>query len=112
MTVFEKIAAGEIPARVIEETDEFVVVHDVNPQAPVHALMFPRRVIERIGDARLEDADLLGRMLVAVPGIARRLGIAESGFRVVINNGPNAGETVPHLHIHLLGGRRLEWPPG
>ena len=112
MTLFEKIAAGEIPARVIHQNDDFVVIHDVKPQAPVHALMFPRKVIPRIAEARSEDAELLGKMMSAIPAIARQLGIAERGFRIVINNGPNAGETVPHLHIHLLGGRALEWPPG
>jgi len=112
MTTFEKIAAREIPARIVHETDDFLAFHDVHPQAPVHVLIVPKRVIPRIAEATSDDADLLGRMLLAAPEIARQLGIAESGFRVVINNGRDAGESVPHLHIHLLGARTLLWPPG
>jgi histidine triad (HIT) family protein len=112
MTIFQRIAAREIPAGIIHETEDFFAFHDVNPQAPVHVLIVPKRVIVRIGAAEPGDAELLGRMLAAVPEIARNLGVAESGFRVVINNGPDAGETVPHLHIHLIGGRALRWPPG
>jgi len=112
MTIFEKIAAGEIPARVVYEAEDFIAFHDVNPKAPVHALIIPRRAIPRIAEATPEDAPLLGRMLAATGEIARKLGVAESGFRLVINNGFDAGESVPHLHIHLLGGRTLDWPPG
>ncbi len=112
MTIFEKIATGEIPASIVMETDDFIAFHDVNPQAPVHVLIVPRRPIPRITEAQPGDAGLLGRMLLAAPAIAAELGIAESGFRVVINNGYDGGESVPHLHIHLLGGRGLHWPPG
>jgi histidine triad (HIT) family protein len=112
MTLFEKIVAREIPARIIHETEEFLVIHDVNPQAPVHVLIVPKRVIPRIAEAGAEDAALLGRMLIASGKIAQQLGVAESGYRLVINNGRDAGESVPHLHMHLLGGRSLAWPPG
>jgi len=112
MTLFEKIAAGQIPARIVRETEDFLALHDVNPQAPVHVLIVPRRVIPRIAEAKEEDAQLLGRMLIAAADIARELGIGGTGFRIVINNGADAGETIPHLHIHLLGGRGLAWPPG
>jgi len=112
MTLFEKIANREIPARIIHETDEFLAFHDVNPQAPVHILIVPKRVIPRVADASGGDAELLGKMIVASREIAAQLGVAESGYRLVINNGPDAGESVPHLHIHLLGGRSLTWPPG
>lgn len=112
MTIFEKIIAREIPARIVHETDEFIAFHDVNPQAPVHVLIVPKRVIPRIAAASADDAALLGRMLAASGEVAEKLGVAESGYRLVINNGPNAGETVPHLHMHLLGGRGLAWPPG
>ena len=112
MTLFEKIAAREIPARIVAETAEWLAFHDVNPQAPVHVLIVPKRVIPRLDAAAEEDAALLGRMLLAAREIARTLGVAESGYRVVINNGRDAGESVPHLHIHLLGGRALQWPPG
>jgi histidine triad (HIT) family protein len=112
MTIFEKIIAREIPARIVHETDEFLAFHDVNPQAPVHVLLVPKRVIPRIAAASADDAALLGRMLAASGEVAKKLGVAESGYRLVINNGPDAGETVPHLHMHLLGGRNLAWPPG
>ena len=112
MTIFEKIAAREIPARIVHETDEFLAFHDVNPQAPVHVLIVPKRVIPRIADANGDDAELLGRMLVASREVAQKVGVADSGYRLVINNGPDAGESVPHLHMHLLGGRYMTWPPG
>ncbi|HEY3901576.1 MAG TPA: histidine triad nucleotide-binding protein [Chthoniobacter sp.] len=112
MTIFEKIAAREIPARIVHETDEFLAFHDVNPQAPVHVLIIPKRVIPRLAGAGAADAELLGKMLVATREIAEKVGVAESGYRLVINNGPDAGESVPHLHMHLLGGRHLAWPPG
>jgi histidine triad (HIT) family protein len=112
MTIFEKIAAREIPASIVYETDEFLAFHDVNPQAPVHVLIVPKRVIPRIAEAGAGDAELLGRMLVASREIAQKLGVAQSGYRLVMNTGPDAGESVPHLHMHLLGGRDLAWPPG
>jgi histidine triad (HIT) family protein len=112
MTIFEKIAAREIPARIVHETDEFLAFHDVNPQAPVHVLIVPKRVIPRIAAANGDDAALLGRMLVASREVAQKVGVADSGYRLVINNGPDGGETVPHLHMHLLGGRHMTWPPG
>ena len=112
MTIFEKIAAREIPAKIIHETDDLVAFHDVNPQAPVHILIVPKRHIARIGEAGADDAELLGRLLLASCEVARLAGVADSGYRVVINNGRDAGESVPHLHLHLLGGRSLQWPPG
>jgi histidine triad (HIT) family protein len=112
MTLFEKIIAREIPAEIVHETEEFFVIKDTKPQAPVHVLIIPKRVIPRLGASVAEDAGLLGRMLVASREIAANLGVLESGYRLVINNGRNAGETIPHLHIHLLGGRALCWPPG
>ena len=112
MTLFEKIAAREIPARIVCETEDYLAFHDVNPQAPVHVLIVPKRVIPRLAEAQAGDADLLGRMLLAARGIAAELGVAETGYRLVINNGRDAGESVPHLHLHLLAGRALQWPPG
>ena len=112
MTLFEKIAVGEIPARFVLEAADFIAFHDVNPQAPVHVLIVPRRCIPRLSEAQPGDVELLGRMLLATREIAEKLGVVESGYRVVINNGPNAGESVPHLHLHLLAGRGLQWPPG
>lgn len=112
MTVFEKIASGEIPAKLIHEAEDFVAFHDANPQAPVHVLIIPRKCIPRVALAEGGHADLLGRMLLASREIAEKLGVLESGYRLVINNGRDAGESVPHLHIHLLAGRSLQWPPG
>lgn len=112
MTIFEKIIAREIPAKIAHETDEFIAFHDVNPQAPVHVLIVPKKVIPRLAASTLSDAELLGRMLVASKEIAEKVGVLDTGYRLVINNGRDAGESVPHLHMHLLGGRNLAWPPG
>ena len=113
MTLFEKIARREIPAKILHEENDFLAIADINPQAPVHVLIIPKSsAIPRIAEAKASDAELLGRMLIASRTIAEKLGVLESGYRLVINNGPNAGESVPHLHIHLLGGRALGWPPG
>ncbi len=111
MTLFEKIIAREIPAEIVHETDELIAIHDINPQAPVHVLVIPKKPIARVGEAGSEDAQLLGTLLLAAGEVARKLEISD-GFRVVINNGTQAGETVPHLHVHVLGGRSLQWPPG
>ena len=112
MTIFEKIAAGQIPAKIIHEAGDFIAFHDANAQAPVHVLIVPRKCIPRLAEADAAQADLLGRMLLATREIAEKLGVLDSGYRVVINNGRDAGESVPHLHIHLLAGRALAWPPG
>ena len=112
MTIFEKIAAKEIPARIVHEGEDFVAFHDTNPQAPIHVLIVPKRCIPRIAEAQESDALLLGRLLLATREVAEKLQVLDTGYRVVINNGRNAGETVPHLHIHLLAGRALHWPPG
>src|ERR1700712_1779167 len=112
MTIFEKIIAREMPARIVFEDDDVLAFRDVDPKAPVHVLLIPKRVIPRMAEAQASDAPLLGKLLVTAAQVARDLGIAESGYRVVINSGPDAGETVPHLHVHLLGRRSLGWPPG
>jgi len=112
MTIFEKIAAREIPAAIVYETADFLAFKDITPQAPVHVLIVPRRVIAGIGASGPDDAELMGKMLAATPEIAKALGVFESGYRLVINHGADSGESVPHLHIHLLGGRKLAWPPG
>ena len=111
-TLFEKICAGEIPADIVYQDDQCVCFRDIGPQAPTHLLRVPRKPIPRLSLADEGDAALLGHMMLAAGKIARSLGIDESGFRLVINNGPDAGEAVPHLHMHILAGRKLEWPPG
>ena len=112
MTIFEKIAAREIPANIIWEDDEVIAFHDVDPKAPVHALVVPKRVIPRIGESTDADQALLGKLLLTTRIVAEKLDILHSGYRVVINNGRDAGESVPHLHVHVLGKRSLAWPPG
>jgi histidine triad (HIT) family protein len=111
MTIFEKIIARQIPAKIIWEDDEVVAFHDVNPQAPVHVLIVPKRVVPRLADATENDRALLGKLLLVARDLAKKLDLS-SGYRVVINSGPDAGESVPHLHVHLLGKRALAWPPG
>ena len=111
MTIFEKIISREIPAKIIWEDDDAIAFHDVNPQAPVHVLIVPKKVIPRLGAATEGDRAVLGKLLLVAGELAKKLGIENSGYRVVINSGPDAGESVPHLHIHLLGKRALAWPP-
>ncbi|MGI8481284.1 MAG: histidine triad nucleotide-binding protein [Chthoniobacterales bacterium] len=112
MTIFEKIACREIPAEIVWEDDEAIAFKDVNPQAPVHVLIVPKRVIPRLAESTEADQALLGKLVFASRAVAEKLGILESGYRLVINSGPDAGESVPHLHVHLLGKRALAWPPG
>lgn len=111
-TLFQKICDKEISANLVHEDEHCVAFHDIAPQAEVHFLVVPRRVIVRIGEANAEDAGLLGHLLLVAGNCAEKLGVKESGFRVVINHGPDGGETVPHLHVHVLGGRPMAWPPG
>ena len=111
MTIFEKIIARQIPAKIIWEDEEAIAFHDVNPQAPVHVLIVPKRVVLRLTDAKDDDRALLGKLLLVARDMAKKLELS-NGYRVVINCGPDAGESVPHLHVHLLGKRALAWPPG
>ena len=110
-TLFERIIAREIPADIEYEDGQCLAFHDIDPKAPTHFLVVPKRVIPRIGKAAASDAALLGHLLLTAASVAKSLNL-ENGFRVVINNGSDGGETVPHLHVHVLGGRPLEWPPG
>ena len=111
-TLFEKICSKEIPGDIVYEDDQVVAFRDINPKAPTHVLVVPRKPIPRIGEAQPEDQALLGHILLKAAEVARKLGLGESGFRLVVNNGRDALETVPHLHCHILGGRMMEWPPG
>ncbi len=110
--LFCKIAAGAIPADIIHADDEFVAFRDIAPRAPVHVLVIPRRHIPSPGDLVDGDEALAGRLLVTAARIARDSGLDATGFRWVLNCGADGGQTVPHLHLHLLGGRELGWPPG
>lgn len=111
MTLFERIIAREIPAKIEHEDDQCIVIHDIDPQAPTHLLVVPRQVVPRIAEASQEQQSLLGHLLLTAASVAQKMNL-ENGFRVVINNGKNGGETVPHLHMHVLGGRPMAWPPG
>jgi len=111
-TLFEKIAAREIPAEIVFEDDQVVAFRDINPKAPTHVLVVPRKPMPRLADAEAADRELLGHLLLKAAEVARLLGLESGGFRLVLNNGRDAGETVPHLHCHVLGGRVLSWPPG
>lgn len=110
-TLFEKIIAREIPADIVYEDDSVLAFRDINPQAPTHVLIIPKKPIPRVGEAKEDDQLLLGYLLLKAGEVARQLKL-ENGFRLVINHGRDGGETVPHLHCHILGGRPLDWPPG
>ena len=112
MTLFERIVAREIPAQIVYETEEFIAFRDIAPKSPVHVLVVPKKVIACVATAIPDDAMILGKLLLAAAQVARELGLETSGYRLVINNGRDAGEAVPHLHVHLLGGRPMSWPPG
>jgi histidine triad (HIT) family protein len=111
-TLFEKIVAREIPAEIVYEDDLMLAFHDIKPQAPTHVLIIPKKPIPRVSEAKAEDLAILGHLLLKAGEVAKALGLGQSGFRLVFNNGPDAGEAVPHLHCHILGGRPLGWPPG
>ena len=111
-TLFEKIVAREIPAGIVYEDDLVLAIRDINPQAPTHILIFPKKPLPRIAEARPEDGAILAHLLLKAGEVAEKAGLTKNGYRLVINNGPNGGETVPHLHVHILGGRHMKWPPG
>lgn len=110
--IFEKIIAREIPADIVYEDESVLAFRDINPKAPTHVLIVPKKNIVRLSEAAAEDEKLLGHLLLQAGAVARQLGLNKNGYRVVINNGRDGGETVPHLHCHILGGRGLAWPPG
>jgi histidine triad (HIT) family protein len=110
-TIFKRIIDKEIPAKLIYEDDQCIAFSDINPQAPIHVLVIPKQEITGVAAIEEADAPLVGHLLFVVRKLAEQLGLT-TGYRVVINNGPDAGQTVDHLHLHLLGGRDLAWPPG
>lgn len=110
-TVFKKIIDGELPADIVYQDELCLAFHDVSPQAPVHVLVIPRKEIRSLAEVGGEDADLLGHLLLVAQKVAEQLGL-DQGYRTVINVGADGGQSVDHLHIHLLGGRPLIWPPG
>ena len=110
--LFCKIAAGQIPSKIVYQDQEVVVFEDINPQAPRHVLVIPRRHVASLSDLTPEDGPMLASILMVTAKVAHDLGIDQSGYRFLTNVGPDAGQAVFHLHFHLLGGRRLGWPPG
>lgn len=111
-TIFARIISGEVPVDKLLENDDLIAIGDVNPQAPVHVLIIPKKPLRSISDSKQDDDVLLGKLLGATRDLATSLGLDSQGYRVVINNGESAGQSVPHLHIHLMGGRAFRWPPG
>jgi len=111
-TIFGKIVRREIPADIVYEDDDVLAFRDLNPQAPVHVLFVPKRAIATLDAATTADAELLGKLLLAAAAYARQEGLAEQGYRTVINCNEHGGQTVFHLHVHMLGGRQMHWPPG
>ena len=111
-TLFEKIVAREIPAQIVYEDELVLAFRDIHPQAPVHVLIVTKKPIPRIAEAQADDQIVLGHLLLKAAEVAKKLNLDQGGFRLVINNGKDGGETVPHLHCHILGGRHLQWPPG
>ena len=112
MCVFCRIANHELPSDIVMETPRVVAFRDANPQAPTHVLVIPRKHIRSLADIEDEDAGLLGEMVVVATAVARDAGLVDGGYRVVINTGVRAGQSVFHLHVHVLGGRAMSWPPG
>ncbi len=110
--IFCKIAKKDIPSKLVFENEHVVAFHDLRPVAPTHVLVIPKKHIERIDHARGDDAELLGQVLLGAKAVADQLGLGPGGFRVVLNNGEDAGQSVFHLHAHVLAGRALAWPPG
>jgi histidine triad (HIT) family protein len=110
--LFCRIIAGERPAAIAHKDEHVTAIRDINPQAPTHILILPNRHIASVAEASAGDRDLLGTLLMTAAQIAAREGLTPNGYRLVVNHGPDAGQSVFHLHVHLLGGRRLGWPPG
>ena len=111
-TLFAKIARREIPAQIIYQDDDVTAFRDINPAAPTHVLVVPNKVIPTLNDATPDDERVLGKMLLTAQRLARELGIADTGYRLVMNTNRDGGQSVYHVHLHLLGGRKLAWPPG
>ena len=111
-TIFSKIIAKEIPAQIAYEDDLSLAFHDIDPQAPVHILVIPKKEIPRVAATTVADEPLLGHLIYVAQTVAKQEGLHDTGFRLVINNGSDGGESVPHMHVHILGGRQMTWPPG
>ncbi|MFP4010759.1 MAG: histidine triad nucleotide-binding protein [Spirochaetaceae bacterium] len=111
-TLFDQILAGTVPSEAVYEDEDVYAFKDINPQAPVHVLVIPKRKLESFADVRSAEPELVGRFMLAVSRVAQELGLEERGYRVVFNTGPEAQQSVQYLHAHILGGRQMSWPPG
>lgn len=111
-TIFHKIIRREIPASIVKETEDYIAINDIAPKSPVHVLVIPKKTLKNVNATEPSDAELLGKLILGAKEIAGQLGIKENGYRLVINVGPDGGQTVDQLHLHLLGGRQQGWPPG
>lgn len=111
-TIFEKIISREIPATIHHEDDDLIIIDDINPVAPIHLLIIPKKKIETLNDLKAEDTELIGKMFQAAKKMAIKLGIDKSGYRTIFNCNEDGGQTVYHIHLHFIGGRSLGWPPG
>lgn len=111
-TIFKRIIDQEIPAKIVYEDEQCLAFHDIRPQAPTHILVIPKKEIVSLNELTADDEPLVGHLHLVVQKLARDLGLTDSGYRVVINCGRDGGQEVPHLHLHLLGGKKLKWPPG
>lgn len=112
MSIFKKIIDKEIPAKIVYEDEICLAFHDISPAAPTHVLLIPKKEIRSMAEVKPEDQEILGHMMVQIPRIAKELGIADGGFRTVINTNDMGGQEVYHLHLHIIGGREMQWPPG
>lgn len=112
MTIFEKIIKREIPSTIVYEDEEMLAFRDITPQAPIHILIVPKKVIATTNDLAESDTELVGKLIQTAAKVAKSEGIAESGYRLVINCNEDGGQSVDHIHVHLLGGRKMHWPPG
>lgn len=111
-TIFEQIIDREIPANILYEDESIIAIEDINPVAPVHALIIPKKCIETLNDLKPSDADIVGRMVLVANKLAKELKIDQSGYRTIFNCNDDGGQTVYHIHLHLIGGRKMNWPPG
>lgn len=112
ITIFDKILAGEIPADKVYEDDDILAFRDINAQAPTHVLVIPKEKLVRFDELADLDAERVGKLFVGAAKVARQLGLADNGYRIVVNNGPDGQQSVDYIHIHILGGRKMTWPPG
>jgi len=112
MTLFTKILQGQIPGNIVYQDDVCFAIRDINPQAPVHVLLIPKKEIPSMNELSAEDNALMGHLMKKVSEIAKAEGIDQNGYRLIVNNGSHAGQTVSHIHLHIIGGRALGWPPG